>query len=166
MQDNGYTFVNVAIHYLGISHHPVLGDRCCCSSFLGSMVVARLVGTVYGAKSGNDDQDLPPLLLPPRKMVIASSPNGATRCDPVEWAWQGSKGLHHWEISPLSTCCFQQFGLFNLCEIVAFSDRLFYPPSGWKLSLLDPNLIENSPTICVLGFAVRTAIVSRVRQGV
>ena len=28
-------------------------------------------GTVYGAKSGND-QDLP------RKMVIASSPNGAT----------------------------------------------------------------------------------------
>ena len=42
--------------------------------FLGSMV-----GTVYGAKSGNDeDLPLPPLLA--RKMVIASSPdpNGAT----------------------------------------------------------------------------------------
>ena len=68
-------------------------------------------------------------LAAPRKMVIASSPNGATRCDPVERAWQGSKGLH-WEISPLSTCCFQQLLGHSIYAKLWHSTRLFYPPSG------------------------------------
>ena len=65
--------------------HPVFGDRCSRlpapppPRFDGWLVgLGSGSGTVYGAKSGNDE-DLP------RKMVIASSgnPNGATpRAEP------------------------------------------------------------------------------------
>ena len=56
--------------------HPVISDRCYGPPRFDGWLFGG--GTVYGAKSGNDE-DLP------RKMVIASSgnPNGATpRAEP------------------------------------------------------------------------------------
>lgn len=127
-----------AIHALGICHHPVLGDRCCCSSFLGSMVVGWLVGTVYGAKSGND-QDLSPLLLlgkwlslPPLMVQPAATLLREHSRDQKDFS-----GKSH----PLSTCCFQQFGH----SIYAKQRQIFLPSIRLKIVALGSEFDRKLP---------------------
>ena len=67
-------------------------------------------------------------LAAPRKMVITSSPNGATRCDPVEWARQGSKGLQ-WEIHP-----------YQLLVVSSNLDIQFMRNCGIQRQIVPPSL--------------------------
>ena len=88
------------------------------------MVVARLVGTVYGAKSGND-QDLPLLLLgkwlslPPLMVQPAAtllSEHGRDQKD-----FTGKYHSHPYQLVVSSSLDIQ---------FMRNSDKLFYPPSG------------------------------------